>query len=54
MKAWLQHTLHPVHLWCRLDGRHVWLFKLYETYLWQPVLRQCLNGKPAAVIARLR
>jgi hypothetical protein len=41
----LQHYLNPVNLWSRLGGRFTPLFKLYEGYLWQPLLRGRLNGK---------
>jgi len=45
MRIWLQHYFHPVSLWSRMGGRYKPLFKLYESYLWQPFLRSWLNGK---------
>ena len=41
----LQHLLHPLNLWSRLGGRWIKCFRLYETYLWQPILRRWLNNK---------
>ena len=43
MKARLQHFLHPLNLWCRAGGHASWCFKLYENWLWQPVLRELLS-----------
>jgi len=34
-----------VSLWSRLGGRYKRLFKLYESYLWQPFLKGWFNGK---------
>ena len=43
MKARLQHFLHPLNLWCRVGGHASWCFKLYENWLWQPLLRELLS-----------
>jgi hypothetical protein len=43
MKPKLQHLLHPLHLWCRVDGHARWFFRLYEKWLWQPLLRGLLS-----------
>jgi hypothetical protein len=43
MKPKLQHLLHPLHLWCRVDGHAGWFFRLYEKWLWQPLLRGLLS-----------
>lgn len=49
-----QHWLHPINLWCRYAKaikpfvgttlRGKWVFRLYESYLWQPYLRKKLNN----------
>ncbi|PNV85787.1 MAG: hypothetical protein C0610_09995 [Desulfobacteraceae bacterium] len=43
MKSRLQHFLHPLNLWCRIGGHARWCFKLYEKWLWQPLLRELLS-----------
>ena len=43
MKARLQHFLHPLNLWCRVGGNASWCFKLYEKWVWQPLLRRLLS-----------
>jgi hypothetical protein len=44
VRAWLQHLLHPVNMWSRFGGHWVRLFRAYETYCWNPVLRQWLSN----------
>jgi hypothetical protein len=46
MRRELQHFFHPLHLWCLFGGQCVWCFKLYEKWLWQPLLRHLLTGRP--------
>jgi hypothetical protein len=43
MKAMLQHLLHPLNLWSRAGGHASWCFKLYEKWLWQPLLRELFS-----------
>jgi len=43
MKTVLQHLLHPLNLYCRAGGHASWCFKLYEKWLWQPLLRELLS-----------
>ena len=38
----LQHLLHPVNLWCRIGGHAAWCFRMYEKWVWQPLLRRLL------------
>ena len=45
MKTWLQHSLHPLNLWCRVDGRFTFFFRVYETCCWQPFLRWWFDHK---------
>ena len=40
MKAELQHILNPL----RFGGNFTRVFKLYETYCWDPFLRKWLTG----------
>jgi hypothetical protein len=44
MKTWLQHHLHPMHLWSRLGSNCLKCFKQYEAHIWQPLLRRWLQG----------
>lgn len=44
MKAELQHILNPLNLWSRFGGNFTQVFKLYETYCWDPFLRKWLTG----------
>jgi hypothetical protein len=50
MKTWLQHSLHPLNLWCRVGGRFTSFFKVYETCCWQPFLRRWLDPKDRRVM----
>jgi hypothetical protein len=45
MKKWLAHKLHPLHVWCRFQGGPIGkkICRLYEDYLWQPILRKILG-----------
>jgi hypothetical protein len=45
MKTWLQHSLHPLNLWCRVGGRFTFFFRVYEIYCWRPFLRRWLDRK---------
>lgn len=46
MKKRLQHFLHPLHLWCLCGGQCVQCFRLYENWLWRPLLRRLLAVRP--------
>jgi hypothetical protein len=49
MRDWLQHKLHPMHIWCRWGKykrdnlRYCICFKVYEKMIWQPFLRRLLR-----------
>jgi len=45
MRSQLQHYFHPLHLWCLCGGQCSWCFRLYEKWLWQPLLRNLLTEK---------
>ena len=45
MKRQLQHFFHPLHLWCLCGGHGIWCFRLYERWVWQPLLRRLLTEK---------
>jgi len=44
MKAELQHIFNPLNLWSRFGGNFTQVFKLYETYCWDPFLRKWLSS----------
>lgn len=43
MRSQLQHLLHPLNLWCRCGGNFTFIFKLYEVYCWQQIIRKLLT-----------
>ena len=45
MKRRLQHFFHPLHLWCLCGGHGIRYFRLYETWIWQPLVRRVLREK---------
>jgi hypothetical protein len=46
MRTWLQHFFHPRNLWCRCGGNFTTIFRLYEAWCWQPLLRRLLANGP--------
>jgi len=46
MKVWLWEFLYPVNLWCRVVRHCSWVLRLYEEWLWQPLLEKWLSDNP--------
>ena len=34
-KRKMVHILHPMHIWCRLNGKGIKYCRLYELYVWK-------------------
>jgi hypothetical protein len=45
MKTQLQHFFNPLHLWCLFGGQCIRCFRLYEKWLWRPLLRPLLTAR---------
>jgi hypothetical protein len=44
-RAEVQHFFHPLNLWCRCGGRLTCLFRLYEVYVWETLMRRLFIRK---------
>ena len=54
MKAWLWNLLYPLNLWRGSLACCHWFLRVYQRWLWDPLLEKSLSSKPRVVRNRVQ
>ena len=54
MKAWLSNLLYPLNLWSHSLACSHWLLRMYQRWLWDPLLENWLSNNPKVTENRAR